>query len=209
MARSSKQVLDQIERHKARLPGGVRLGSRVWPPAQIRLADSTNASEAGDGLIRIIVLPSQWKLSRLWRSTRIDARTRKIVQEELSEPPVGTKIEQCGLDSWKITLAWSQEALSEAAYEMTVWYMAQVGAHVFAGQRLPRGLEHMNGEKAGVNLVKNWLYLMLLRYISRRQMQRAIRIYNAYCFGSPLAEEGKAEMLWPDDVPHKDESEDR
>lgn len=204
MARPSKQVLDQIERHRMRLLGGVRLESRAWPPDHVRFARLTNASRADDGLIRIMVLPSRWKLSRLWRSESSDAKTRAIVRQELSKPPVETQIEPCGLDTWKITLAWSQEALNEAAYEMTVWYMAQVGAHVFAKQGLPRGFEHRTPEQAGVNLAKHRLYTIGIRHVSERQARRAIRIYNAYCFGFALAADAKAEMLWPDDVPHED-----
>ena len=110
--------------------------------------------------------------------------------------------EQIEQGSWKVTLAWSQEALNAAAHHMTYWYMGQVGAHVFAGRPLPKGLERMTPENVGANQIKARLYVILLRYISTRQMNKAVRLYNFYCFGYPLATEAKSEALWPDDFPH-------
>jgi hypothetical protein len=207
MSVSNKRVLDQIEHHKTRLLGGVKLGSREWPPDHVRLACLTDSIPTGDGLIRIAVMPSRWSLSRQWHSVRVDARKRVIVQEP-SEPPVQTQIERCGPDSWKITLAWSQEALHQAAYEMTFWYMRQVGASVFAEQPLPRGLEHLTPEEAGINQTKYGLFVIGLRYVSRRQVQRQIRIYNDYSFGFPFAADNRIEILWPDEFPDDDVAEE-
>lgn len=199
MARSVKRVLRQIDSHQSRLSGGVRLGFEEWDPNRIRFARLRNTTEFN--LLRVIVLPSQWKLSRDWSSVGIDANTRLFKPREPSEPPGETHIEQFGQSSWKITLAWSQEALNAAAHQMTYWYMSQVGAHVFAGRPLPKGLEQMTPEKVGVNQIKARLYVIPLRYISRRQVNKAVRLYNSYCFSYPLATEAKTEALWPDDFP--------
>lgn len=117
-----------------------------------------------------------------------------------------SSIEKNGLNLWKITLAWSQEALSQAAYEMTFWYMSQVGAHVYVKNNMPKGWEYMTPEQAGCNSIKMMLYYIPLRYITKRQDRLATRLYNLYCFGYPLGADSK-EMLWPEDFPSDDGKE--
>ena len=68
MARPIKRVLKQIDNHQSRLLGGVRLGFDEWDFNHIRFAHLRNTSEPN--LLRVIVLPSQWKLSRDWSSVR-------------------------------------------------------------------------------------------------------------------------------------------
>jgi hypothetical protein len=43
----------------------------------------------------------------------------------LDLPPFPTKSEELWPGVWKITLAWSEEALHQAAYEMTFWSTSQ------------------------------------------------------------------------------------
>jgi hypothetical protein len=198
MVRSRKRVLDQIERHRMRLLGGVKLGSREWPPDRVLIAGLAHGRKAAKSLIRVMVLPSRWKLSRVLHNLRIDDRTSELRLEEPSEPPVGTRIEQSGPDSWRVTLAWSQEALSEAAYEMTRWYMAQVGGHVYAERPVP--WDDMTPWQAGVHMVKHRLYTIGIRYISARQAYRAYRIYNAHSFGFAVAADIWKEELWPSGI---------
>ncbi len=205
--RSVKRVLGQIERHRLRLEGGVRLGSVTWQPHQIRVADSHDPTSAKNGLLRVIVFPSRWKLSRQWRSERVNERSRVIAMEEISNAPVDTDVQQLGLTDWRITLAWSEEALTQAAYQMTLWYLAQVGAHVFARAPLPREIDYMTPEEAGINQIKYRLYVIGLRYISERQTDLAMRLYNDFAFGSPLALDNKSEMLWPSDFPHQNDND--
>lgn len=202
MYRSVKRVLDQIERHRTRLAGGVRLGSDTWLPNQVQVAESSNTSKTENGLLRIIVAPSRWRLGRRWRSERANERTRAISMEEVPNPPLENQTQQSGQNDWRITLAWSEESLTQAAYDMTVWYLSEVGSHVYAREPLPSEASHMTPEKAGLNQVKYWLYIIGLRPISKRQTQRANRLYNAYAFGSPLALDSTSEMLWPSDFPH-------
>ena len=122
-----------------------------------------------------------------------------MIFAEPSEPPVQTRIEELGADLWKITLAWSREALSEAAYEMTFWYMSQVGRHIYKGKPMPQGWEYMTPEEAGYNAIKMMLYYILLRRMSKRQSRRAIRLYNVYSYGYPIGVDND-DMLWPEDV---------
>ncbi len=199
MARSKRKVLEQINSHIMRLNGGVKLGIREWSPDDVALFKNTKKDDPG--LIHIMVIPSTWKLSRKWRSVEND-NGRTIILPELSEPPVRTRVEELEPNLWKITLAWSQEAISQAAYEMTFWYMSQVGRHVYTKKSKPKGWEHMTPEKAGYNAIKMMLYYIPLRYISKRQERLAIRLYNVYCFGYPLGIDSK-EMLWPEDFPDR------
>ncbi|GAG95968.1 unnamed protein product, partial [marine sediment metagenome] len=145
-----------------------------------------------------------WKLSREWRSVEND-NGRTIMLPDPSEPPVRTRVEELEPNVWKITLPWSQEALNQAAYEMTFWYMSQVGRHVYTEKNMPKGWEYMMPEEAGYNAIKMMLYYIPLRYVSKRQERLAVRLYNVYCFGYPLGVDSK-EMLWPEDFPNKYEN---
>jgi len=188
MPRSSRRAIDQINKHVTRLCGGVKLGDREWSPDDISCSS----------VIRVMVLPATWRLSRKWQSMKTNGEM-KMVFAKPSEPPVQTQVEELEPDLWKITLAWSQEALSEAAYEMTFWYMSQVGRHIYSGKPMPNGWEYMTPEEAGYNAIKMMLYYILLRHISKRQMRRAVRLYNVYSYGYPIGADNE-EMLWPEDL---------
>ena len=187
MSLSNSKVIVQIERHISRLKGGVKLGGVIWFPNQISFSN----------IFRIIVVPCTWKLSRKWHIVNTD-RGRKIVTPEPSDPQIQTHVERLRPTLWKIKLAWSQELLNQAAYEMTFWYMSQVGKHVYATKSLPREWEYMTPEEAGYNAIKMMLYYMPLRYLSERQTRLAIRLYNVYSFGYSLGIDSK-DMLWPED----------
>jgi hypothetical protein len=65
-------------------------------------------------------------------------------------------------------LAWSQEALEQAAYEMVFWYMSEVGKSVFSEFPLPKAWYHMTPQEAGRNAIKEALYHLPLRPIPER-----------------------------------------
>lgn len=187
MTLSEKKILTQIANHILRLNGGIKLGERTWYPDQISCAN----------VHRIIVVPSTWKLSREWQSIETD-KGRTLVFPEPEESPIQTAVEKLQSDVWRIKLAWSGEALEQAAYEMTFWYMSQVGKHAFARKNLPKEWEEMTTEEAGYNSIKMMLYYLPLRYLSQRQTRLATKLYNVYSFGYPLGVDSK-EMLWPED----------
>jgi hypothetical protein len=199
MSLGKKKIIDQINGHIIRLKGGVKLGQREWPPDSLVLAHNGNKEAEGLPLARILVTPSNWKLSREWRSVKTD-RGREIVLPEPSPPLHQTRIEELEPGVWKIILAWSQEALAQAAYEMTFWYMSQVGKHIYTTRPMPKGWEYMTPGQAGYNAIKMMLYYVPLRYISERHERLAIRLYNVYSFGYPVGVDSK-EMLWPQDFP--------
>lgn len=187
MPLSRKKILAQMERHALRLRGGVRLAGKVWPAARIDHS----------GGLRVMVLPSSWRLSRKWYSEPT-GQGRRIVLPEPQAPPTGTQFIKLNSDVWKIKLAWSHEAIEQAAYEMTFWYMSQVGNRVYAEKALPKGWEAMTAEAAGYNAIKMMLYYMPLRCLPRRQGRLAVKLYNIYSFGYPLGADSK-DMLWPED----------
>jgi hypothetical protein len=107
-------------------------------------------------------------------------------------------------NAWRIVLKWSKEALAQAAYDMTFWYMEKVGEFVYRGG-VPREWPEMTPAEAGRNGVKMMLYYAILRCRSQRLSQRAIALYNSYGFGYALGmnfrnKRGVREMLWPEDL---------
>jgi hypothetical protein len=181
------RIWSQIEQHLGRMRGGLMLNNDLWDPNQIALTHP----------LRLAVVPSRWKLSREWRREESEISWKLIVPEHV-EPPVSTYTEKVGNRHWRIVLNWSQEALEQAAYEMTFWYMSQVGKVIYEKRPLPTNWEGMTPEEAGYNSIKMMLYYVILRYITPRQGQHAIKLYNAYCFGYPFAADAN-DMLWPED----------
>ncbi|MFH1738491.1 MAG: hypothetical protein ABIH23_05745 [bacterium] len=199
MRLGKKRILNQINGHITRLQGGVKLGNKEWSPDDLVFRHNENHQAEGSSLARVLVMPSNWKLSREWTSVKT-GRGREIVFPAPSPPSSENRIEELESDIWKITLTWSQEALAQATYKMTFWYMSQVGRHVYRKRALPKGWEYMTPEQAGYNAMKMMLYYVPLRYISERHERLAIRLYNVYCFGYPAGTDSK-EMLWPQDFP--------
>jgi hypothetical protein len=191
----------QISKHIKRLSGGLRLASTEWPANRVRLASGKLGKKLKPMFVKIMVIPSSWKLSREWSSEKTP-HGRQLVFPKPTEPPVKTTTTQLDHDSWCIKLAWSEEALNQASYEMTFWYMSQVGKAIYEKKPLPKGWEYMTPEEAGYNAVKMMLYYIPLRCVSKRQLVRAIKLYNVYSFGYPLGIDGK-DMLWPEDFPDK------
>ena len=189
MSLSTNKISSQIKNHILRLQGGLKLDKMTWSSNQIRLSN----------ILRIIVVPSTWKLSREWYSVKTD-QDREIMLPEPAEPPLQTQIEKLKPDLWKIKLAWSQEALNQAAYEMTFWYMSQVGKHIYTKKKLPKEWENMSSKEAGYNSIKMMLYYFPLRYLSKRLYRLATKLYNVYSFGYSLGIDSK-DMLWPEDFP--------
>jgi hypothetical protein len=199
MPLGKKRILNQINGHIARLEGGVKLGNKEWLPDSLVFRHNQDHQTEGSSIVRVLVVPSNWKLSREWTSVKTD-RGREIVFPKPSPPTSENRIEKLESDVWKVTLTWSQEALAQAAYEMTFWYMSRVGRHVYRKRTLPKGWEYMTPEQAGYNAIKMMLYYVPLRYISERHERLAIRLYNVYCFGYSAGSDSK-EMLWPQDFP--------
>ena len=70
---------------------------------------------------------------------------------------------------------------------------------------MPKAWKKMTPAEAGRNAIKMMLYYAILRCNSDREEQRAIALYNSYCFGYALGMnfkniKGKREMLWIEDL---------
>lgn len=185
---SVKRILAQVDRHISRLSGGLCLGGSVWLPELVNLDKSS--------LVRIIVLPATSKLKHTRTTDRIYGNEDNT-KMELVEPYSRSVITELRPGVWSINLGWSQEALDEAAYTMTYWYMSQVGAHVGARGGLPTVWDHMGYEGAGTNALKEALYYMMLRPITPRQQQIAKKLYNIFCFSYSVGV-ASTKMLWSD-----------
>lgn len=216
MVISEARALRQVDKHIKRLSGGLKLHETEWPADSVRLSRRINANKRTTGLMKVMVIPSSWKLSREW-SSQENERGRVLVFPQPTEPPVKTSVTQLSPDSWCIRLAWSEEALNQAAYEMTFWYMSQVGKTIYEHKELPKGWESMSPTDAGYNAVKMMLNYIPLRIeyfrhpgfsgkrlleYKRRIGLKTIRLYNVYSFGYPLGIDAK-DMLWPEDFPEK------
>jgi len=190
MQRSSRTLLEQIGKHIARVKGGVRLAGREWQYEHVTISPKTS-------MHRIMVTPSNWKVNREYHFED-NGKSRKLILAEPTVPSEPSLVKELSRGVWNITLSWSREALEQAAYEMTFWYMSQVGERIYRTKALPKGWEGMSPEEAGYNAIKQMLYYMPLRYISPRHQRLAIRLYNVYSFGYALAADSR-EMLWPED----------
>jgi len=188
--RVGKVVLNQINRHRTSLKRGVKLGTTEYPSEAITICEPSP--------IRILVGASSWKLDRDLQPNDEGTQTHAIVYQDPFGTPVETRTIEIKPDIWKITLGWSREALEQAAYEMTFWYMAQVGGQVYTADNIPKGWEDMTSEQAGTNAIKMMLYYLPLRPLTENQEKLAVQLYNIYSFGYPLGlDHGrKRQMLW-------------
>lgn len=192
---SASRLQRQLNQHLLRAGLGLRVRDRGYSSERI-----TVGIEGNGRAVRISVLPSSWKLSReFWFE---EAEHGRVLRIKATEPPqIDDSIMQTAEDDWRITLRWSMESLAEAAYVMTFWYMEKVGETVFA-KSVPKGWERMSAAEAGKNAAKESLYHAIFRCRGKRDEQRAIALYNSYCYGYALGmnfknEKGRREMLWP------------
>ena len=198
MTVSKRKVLEQIDRHALRLSGGLELLKYNFSGENVEIAST--------GLVKIMIIPSNWKLSREFHFEDDNDGSRKMVFPEHGHPGINNEIIELGPGFFRITLAWSKEALEQGGYEMTYGYMAEVGQHVYSnpGEELPEAWKGMSPAEAGYNAIKQSLYYMPLRgrFLSERKTNLAIRLYNVYSFGYPLGIDSK-KMLWPEDISGK------
>jgi hypothetical protein len=196
MVLSRSRLVRQIENHVTRLAGGVKLGRHEWP---------SDAIERNIG-VRIMVLPSNWKLSRKWHWEGTDSGRAMVFPDNLAPPPSAV-VKEASRKLWAINLDWSQEAIEEVAYNMTFWYMGRVGDHVYSKTPLPNAWQEMTGQEGGHHAIKMMLYHMMLRPLSMRHDRIAAKLYNVYGFGYPLGVDSR-KMLWPEDFTEPDDADE-
>ena len=196
--RSESRLRVQLDHHLLRVRRGLSVGDVGYPTGKVTVGYGRDQR-----VLRITVLPSNWKLPRSFRF--VDSEGGRLLHVEPGEPPqTDDEITQAGDNEWRVSLRWSQEALAEAAYEMTFWYMGKIGEIIYS-KAVPKGHKEMTPADAGRNAAKMMLYYAILRSRNVREEQRAIALYNSYGYGYALgmnykSAEGRREMLWPQDL---------
>jgi hypothetical protein len=194
---SQRQVREQLNRHLRRAKLGLRVNGVDYSEKKVKIGYGPDRR-----VFRIFVVPSAWKLPRTFRFENLE--TSRLLHVEPAKPLRDDEIAQVGDDEWRITLQWSSEALAQTAFEMTFWYMSKVGEVIYS-ESVPKAWKKMTPSEAGRNAVKMMLYYALLRCNTDREEQRAIALYNSYCFGYALGMNfrnavGRREMLWVEDL---------
>lgn len=199
--RSEQRLREQIDQHIRRARRGIRVSKDKWPARKVMVGIGSSSR-----VMRITVEPDEWLLPRSFRFRKHAEGRRLYVEPSVPRSAKDEVLRKPGSDEWHIVLRWSKEALAEAAYEMTFWYMGKIGESLYSKPNsLPKGWDGMTAAEAGRNAAKMMLYYAILRARTIRQNQRAIALYNSYGFGYALGmnffnKAGRREMLWPQDL---------
>jgi hypothetical protein len=196
--RSQSLMGKQLDQHLRRVEAGLCIAGVDYLADRVHVGCGMNRPA-----LRIAVLPGSWQLPRTFRFEQSEGG-RLLRVDRPALPRGGNHIAQIGDREWRITLRWSKEAIAEAAYEMTFWYMSEIGKVIYSAS-VPKGWEEMSPAEAGQNAVKMMLYYAILRCRTTRDEQRAIALYNSYGYGYSIGmnyknPEGRREMLWPQDL---------
>ncbi len=196
--RSESRLGEQLDQHLRRATLGLWVAGVDYPAEAVKVGYGKDRRG-----IRIAVLPSDWKLPRSFQFE--DSENGRLLNVDRGEPPrKDDEITHIGDNGWRIVLRWSKEALAEAAYEMTFWYMEKIGEVIYS-KSVPKDWGAMTPAEAGRNAAKMMLYYAILRCRTIREEQRAVALYNSYGYGYALGmnyknAEGRREMLWPQDL---------
>ena len=188
MQQSLKEFSEQIGLHLERLAGGLKLKDVFTEGNRIRTVNP----------VAISITTSQWKVPRGHRSIT-DKNVRKILLSPPVASPVQTDFCEVEPDVWRITLSQSQEALEQAAYEMTYHFMAYIGECVFTEDAQNPRMEGMTPLEAGYNAIKEALYYLLRFDLPDDIKGQATKLYNVYGFGYANNEDSQG-MLWADSL---------
>lgn len=193
-----KRLMSQLEQHLVRVQRGLRVKEVEYAANQIAVGYGSRKRT-----VQIGVIPARWPLPRTFRF-KLKGKNRILSLDEGCPQDAEDRIARVAEDCWQITLRWSKEAIAAAAYELTFWYMEKVGEVIYASG-VPQHWSEMSPADAGRNAAKMMLYYAIRRCRTTRERQRAIALYNSYCFGYALGmnfrdSKGQREMLWPDDL---------
>lgn len=192
---SKARLRRQLNAHVDRLMLGIELNGHVVPHELISVGSGKLPSPC-----KISVVPSTWRFSRKFQLIPAK-RGQDIQMDEEAVPEKGDRIQRHGSNQFNVSLKWSVEALAEAAYALSFWYMEKVGELLFSTS-CPEGWEYMSAGEAGRNASKNSLYHAIFRAQTNVLEQRAIALYNTFGFGYALGmnfkdRASKRQMLWP------------
>ena len=187
----------QIGGHLAALRRGVSINGKWYESRQIG---------EDDRLLVVYVAPSPWPMSRRFHFEP-GADGRLLVMDGQNLPPITPPLPSEVRDRvWKVTLAWSHEALRAAAFQLTHGYMAEVG-EALAAAGLAR--TDMSPGDAGMNDLLHQLHIGIFRQQevepNKERRAKTIELYNVLGFGWALGhhfrdEDGDITMLYPEDL---------
>jgi len=195
---STKRLMKQLDQHLVRAQRGMRIREVEYTASQI-----TVGYDIDKKALRIGILPARWLLPRTFRF-KLKGDNRVLSVDEGHPQDSEDKITRVAENHWRVVLRWSKEAIAQAAYELTFWYMEKVGEVIYASG-VPQEWAEMSPAEAGRNAAKMMLYYAIRRCRTKREEQRAIALYNSYCFGYTLGmnfrnSKDQREMLWPVDL---------
>lgn len=191
---SQPRIMRQVRGQLTRCRLGIRVMSEEVGGESIHIATSP---------LRVAVVPSRWLLPRTF--TIEESEASRLWQVERPKPPAEVdRVIKRDEDEYRIIMRWSEEALANAAFEVTSWYMSEVGRVIYR-EGVPDEWSEMSPVEAGINSAKKMLYYAILRSRSRHEVDKAIALYNAYGFGFALGmsfkdKRGHREMLWFEDL---------
>jgi hypothetical protein len=192
---SRSTALLQLDQHIERANTGLVVGGEKYAPRQRGFHRPTYT--------RIRVVPADWRLSCQFKVLNDNPRT--WIFPELISPPLIKDTWEASDGIELLTLRWSVEALADAAFGFTFWYMAELGKRLYAEDR-PTEWSEMSPEEAGQNAAKQSLYAAIMRCSpGSSSEQKAIALYNMYGFGYAVgmnfrAESGRRQMLFVEDL---------
>ena len=158
--RSESRLRGQLNQHLQRVKQDLHVRDVNYPTGKVTLGYGRDQR-----ILHITVLPSNWKLPRLFRFE--GCKGGRLLHVDSGEPPqIDDETTQTGDNEWRIILRWSKEALAEAAYEMTFWYMGKIGEIVYS-KSVPKARKEMTPTDAGRNAAKMMLYYAILRSTDR------------------------------------------
>lgn len=198
--RSPGDMSRQLEQHILRARRGLRVVDLDYPAENVLLGWGPKKR-----IFRIMVQPGDWKLPRTFWFENTE-RGRILHMERAVPPDEDSLPSELNDGPLRIEFKWSKEAIAQAAYEMTFWYMEEVGKIIYSEtDEMPKDWRHMTPAEAGRNAAKMMLYYAILRCRTARESQRAVALYNTYSFGYALGmhfknAKGRREMLWPEDL---------
>jgi len=195
---STKRLMKQLDQHLVRTQRGLCVREVEYTANQITIGYNGRGKA-----IRVGILPARWLLPRTFRFKQ--KGENKVLSVDEGHPQDSEdKITRVTEDHRRVVLRWSREAIAKAAYKLTFWYMGKVGEVIYASG-VPQEWAEMSPAEAGWNAAKMMLYYAIRRCRTKQEEQRAIALYNSYCFGYALGmnfrnSKDQHEMLWPEDL---------
>lgn len=208
-AKRQRELMAQVDNQLKRMRRGFWLHDRF-----VR----TEETDTGTQPVRIGVVPAEWKLPAGFRFESMDGQIW-FVPDPVQVASEHTATQQIGPVEFRVTLGWSEDALTEAGMALTMNYMQKVGEAIYR-HGVPAEWAEMTPAQAGGNAVMAVLHQAVIHLedalatvqrtrkdAGRRRLaaDAATLLYNSYCFGYAIAQahgyqEDRPRMLFYEDL---------